>query len=115
MALHRTPNFNLGLASLSRKHAGQALYGLLALGAVAAIIAALFLDLKLLDGLNKADRCGGASDNLVLDNGIVLTQTMGTCRAACLVPLCDVVGMHHWSIHTRSADRLEPPSCTKHT
>lgn len=80
MALRRMPNFNLGLVNLSCKHAGQALYGLLALGAVVAIIAALFLELKLLDGLNKTDRCGAASDNLVLDNGIVLTQTMGTCR-----------------------------------
>lgn len=79
MAFRRTPNLGLLGVGISRKHAAQALYGLLALGAVAAIIAALFLDLKLLDGLNKADRCGDASDNLVLDNGIVLTQTMGTC------------------------------------
>lgn len=59
--------------------AGRALYALLALGAAAAIIVALFLDLRLLDGLNKADRCGAVTDNLVLDNGIVLTQTMGAC------------------------------------
>jgi hypothetical protein len=83
MACQRTPTLNI-TATVTRRHAGQALYGLLALSAAAAIICALFLDLKLLDGLNKADRCGAAGDNLVLDNGIVLTQTMGALPCVAL-------------------------------
>ena len=69
------------LAANSRTSTGgricNALYVLLAMGAAAAIIVALFFDLRLLDGLNKADVCAASTDNLVLDNGIVLTQTMG--------------------------------------
>ena len=53
------------------------LYGLLALGGVAAVVAALFFDLKLLGRLEQADMCGASGDKMVMDNGLVLSETLG--------------------------------------
>ena len=52
-------------------------YALLVVSGAAAVVAALFFDLKLLDRLEQTDMCGASTDKLVLDNGLVLSETLG--------------------------------------
>jgi len=59
----------------------RGLYALLLGGGAGAVVTALFFDLDFLDRLEHLDMCGASSDKLVLDNGLVLGDTLGNACA----------------------------------
>lgn len=52
-------------------------YAFLVMGGAAAVVAALFFDLKFLDRLEQTNMCGASTEKLVMDNGLVLSETLG--------------------------------------
>eukprot|EP00624_Nannochloropsis_granulata_P005637 evm.model.NODE_4000_length_11144_cov_30.438532.3 len=52
-------------------------YAFLVMGGAAAVVAALFFDLKFLDRLEQINMCGASTDKLVMENGLVLSETLG--------------------------------------